>query len=114
MATLKQKTAFNKMVENVGNNEDLNMGVILRNSGYSEAMAKNPQKVTEAKGWTELLAQIEEQPLLKRLREMAIERTDKRASLQAIDMLLKLKGRYPNQKDDSGDIDLLMRLRKQE
>ncbi len=50
MATLKQKLVLKKMVEFGGN-----MGKAMLAVGYSPAMAKNPQKLTESKGWKELM-----------------------------------------------------------
>ena len=49
MATLKQKAAFDKVVENGGNVSRAMMDV-----KYSPATAKTPQKLTASKGWKEL------------------------------------------------------------
>jgi hypothetical protein len=92
MPTLKQKTAFSKMVEKVGKHENTSMGKIMLESGYTPAMAKNPQKLTNSTGFRMLLAQVEDKPLLERLVEMALG-TDKRTSLDAIKtILIDLKG----------------------
>ncbi len=50
--TDRHKKAFKKMVENGGNK-----GLALKDAGYSYAVIKTPQKVTESKGWNELLDQ---------------------------------------------------------
>lgn len=50
MATIKQKLTASKLVENGGN-----VGKAMLEAGYSEAMAKNPQKLTRSKGWQELI-----------------------------------------------------------
>ncbi|KKP92994.1 MAG: hypothetical protein UR96_C0002G0023 [candidate division WS6 bacterium GW2011_GWC1_36_11] len=55
MATTKQKIAVKKISENVGNTKPKSMGKILRESGYSESVSKSPRRVTESKGWKELL-----------------------------------------------------------
>lgn len=52
MATKKQKKAVAKMVENGGV-----ASKAMIESGYSEATAKTPQKLTESKGFKELLEQ---------------------------------------------------------
>ena len=52
MPTIKQKKAFDKAVENGGN-----VSKAMRESRYSKAMAKNPQKLTNSKGWNELMDQ---------------------------------------------------------
>lgn len=50
MATIKQKLVASKLVDNGGN-----VGKAMLVAGYSEAMAKNPQKLTRSKGWQELI-----------------------------------------------------------
>jgi hypothetical protein len=52
MATLKQKLAAQKVVENGGN-----IGKAMVGAGYSAATAKTPQKLTESKAWPALLEQ---------------------------------------------------------
>lgn len=49
MATLKQKKAFDNVVENGGN-----VSKAMIEANYSPATAKTPQKLTESKGWSEL------------------------------------------------------------
>lgn len=49
MATIKQRKAFKKVVENGGN-----VSKAMVATGYSKATAKTPQKLTESKGWFEL------------------------------------------------------------
>jgi len=48
--TIKQAVAMREMVENGGN-----MASAMRKAGYSEAMVKNPQKVTKSKGFKDVL-----------------------------------------------------------
>ena len=50
MPTIKQERAFDKVVENGGN-----VSSAMREVGYSEATANTPQKLTESKGWKELM-----------------------------------------------------------
>ena len=50
MPTIKQEKAFENIVENGGN---VSKG--MRDAGYSEKTAKTPQKLTESKGWEELI-----------------------------------------------------------
>ena len=47
--TLKQREAFVNTVENGGN-----MSQAMKDAGYSDAMAKNPQKLTRTKVWKQL------------------------------------------------------------
>lgn len=50
MPTIRQKKAFAKTLENGGV-----VSTAMLEADYSRAMAKNPQKLTESKGWKELM-----------------------------------------------------------
>ena len=52
MATIRQKQAIEKLVENGGNATQA-----MREVGYSEATVNNPQNLTKSKGFNETLAQ---------------------------------------------------------
>lgn len=66
MVTLRQKAAFDKVVENGGNISRAMMEV-----DYSPATAKTPQKLTESKGWKTLCEQagLTDDFLIKALKE---------------------------------------------
>jgi hypothetical protein len=69
---------------------------IMLKAGYSETSSTLPKaRLFETKGWQELLATINDEVILGKIREIALDSSDKRACLSAIDMLLKLKERYP-------------------
>lgn len=51
MPTIKQEKALGKMVENGGNASQA-----MREVGYSKKTAKTPQKLTESKGFNQLLS----------------------------------------------------------
>lgn len=53
MATIKQKKATLNLVENGGN-----VSKAMRDAGYSEQTAKTPQKLTESKGYEEILDEL--------------------------------------------------------
>lgn len=85
--------AFKEVVEKRGS-----ISNAMRSVGYTTATAKNPRNLTLSKGWQELLGSIvSDEILLDRTYEIVLQE-DKRASLQAIDMLLRLKDRYPTNK----------------
>jgi len=50
MATQKQQKAFKNLAENGGNKRKA-----FKDAGYSQVVADNPKKVTESKGWEELM-----------------------------------------------------------
>lgn len=66
MATIKQKLAATKIVENGGN-----IGQAMVAAGYSPATAKTPQKLTSSKGWSSLVKQfLPDNDLLKIHKEL--------------------------------------------
>lgn len=66
MATIKQKLVASKIVENGGN-----MGQAMVAAGYSPATAKTPKKLTQSKGWTELMKEfLPDNDLLKIHKEL--------------------------------------------
>lgn len=50
MATERQKKAFTKVLENGGN-----VSKAMKESGYSDAMAKNPQKLTQSQAFQKFM-----------------------------------------------------------
>ncbi len=88
-----QQEAFKIMLEKLAKHEPLFLGEIMRQAGYSEATAINPGlNLTSKIGWKELLATIDDSPLLMKLLEIALG-DDKRAAMDAIKtILIDLKG----------------------
>ena len=114
MATLKQKKAVQKVAENGGN---VSKGMIA--AGYSPATAKTPQKLTESKGWLELMERyLPDETLAEKHLELLnkrevvktfvdgeaeyefIDQPDTAAVSKALDMAYKLKGSYAPEKQD--------------
>ena len=95
MTTLLQEKAFNLRLQAIKENKPKPMSRVLREAGYSKKAALHPKRVIESKGWQELLSEIDDGGLLKELKAIAYDKADKRAKLTAIDMLMKLKDKYP-------------------
>lgn len=95
MPTVAQRLTFDNVMEQVANGERPNISKAARKAGYSKNTLRDPGNITRSKGWKELMASIDDTELLARVREIALAKEDKRASLSAIDMLMKLKDRYP-------------------
>ena len=92
MPSPRAKKAFNIMTARVAKGEPVTMGAVLREAGFSKETSLKPKLVTETKGWKELLATIDNEPLLERLKELALC-DDKRISHEACKtILLDLKG----------------------
>jgi len=94
--SIRQKTAFNKTLENIAIKKPVVMENVMIESGYSKATAINPYKnLISKKGWNELLAQIDDNKVLNNISKIANDLTDKRSALSANEVLLKLKDRFP-------------------
>src|SRR5687768_5215343 len=104
MPTEQQKRALEIKLKKIQENKPVIMGTIMREAGYSDKAAEHPARLEKSKGWQELLALIDERPLLLKLAEIAMD-SDKRASIAAIQELLKLKDRYPEKKLKLGRLD---------
>jgi uncharacterized protein YeaC (DUF1315 family) len=95
MPTLSQQQTFQEVMGQVSRGERPNISKAMRKVGYKKSTWQKTGNLTNSRGWQELLGQIEDKDLLDRVREIALAKEDKRASLQAVDMLWKLKDRYP-------------------
>lgn len=93
--TIMQKKAFNNVIDTLQRKEPVLLSKIMTDAGYSKATSQNPTKnLTGKLGWKMMLADIDDQPLVNRLKEIAMD-SDKRASISAIQEIFKLKDKYP-------------------
>ena len=63
-----------------------------------------PKMLTNSRGWKELLTQVDDKELLQQVYEIALSE-DKRSALAAIDMVWRLKDKYPAGKLKLGGYD---------
>jgi len=98
MPTPKQKKAFKNTIENIATKNPQPVGELLIDSGYSPSIAKKPSMVIESKGFKELLATIDDNKIVEQFYKYALDKSDKRVSMEAGKEILKLKNRYPDQK----------------
>ena len=105
-ATIKQRTAFKNIAENITSGNPETMGQILVKSGYKK-ISKQPIRIVNSKGFQELLAEIDDKEILNKFYEI-LRDEDKRSSLSAGIELLKLKDRYP--KDSNKFISLFTKI----
>lgn len=94
MPTISQKLTFDNVMKQVASGKRPNITQAAREAGYSPSTVSKINNITKSKGWKELMASIDDTELLEKVRSIALD-NDKRASLAAIDMLMKLKDRYP-------------------
>ena len=107
MATIKQKKAVDRIIENRGN-----ISKSMVEAGYTKATAKNPSNLTKSDGFQELMEEFLPDTLLtekhrelltvpKKIRhfkkgdlESEYEELDSQAITKGLDMAYKLKGKY--------------------
>lgn len=119
MATLRQKKAFDKALENGGN-----VSKAMSESDFSPAMAKNPQKLTRSKGWQELMDKYLPEEKLAKIHKQVLEKKEillvsdgKEGShleytgqphpdvVKGLDMAFKLRGSYAPEKSINLNLD---------
>jgi len=91
MATPKQEKAMKLKLEN----PTAPMRKIMRMAGYSEDSARYPKRLTESKGWKELLNKYFPDDRLLQVHNELLESKDQRVKREALDMAYKLKDKYP-------------------
>jgi len=106
MPTIKQKRAIQKMVENGGN-----ASKAMESVGYSKNTAKTPQKLTESKGWQELVEQhLSDKDLTREHRKVLLQDKDLGNKLKAVDMGYKLKDKYKEKEGNTINIPILVQF----
>lgn len=95
MPTTQQKKAFEVWSEALANEKPIPITRAMERAGYSVKTRGKPQQLTKSKGWQELLNEIPDSLITTELKKLIKDKTDKRAKLQAMDMALKLKDKYP-------------------
>lgn len=98
--TIKQRLAMNGLLEAKANGETISMKKIMKEAGFSDASAINPGlNLTSRPGWKQLMDEnFNDEAIVKEINSIAFGDNDKRAKLAAIDMMLKLKEKYPANK----------------
>lgn len=96
-ATIRERRLASLVVENSVRPKPLPLYQLAEMAGYSPASANNASAFLKRPVFSKLLELIDDVSLLDRVMDIALDE-DKRSSLQAIDMLLKLKDRYPASK----------------
>lgn len=96
--TYRQRLVASKMVENGGN-----IGKAMIAAGYSPATAKTPKKLTETKGWKELMSKnFSEVNVMNHHLFLINQFANLSVKARAIDLYYKLKGKYSTGKHQTG------------
>ena len=95
--TTKQKLAASKLMENDGN-----VSKSMVAAGYSKASAKNPQRLTESKGWQKLMEKYLPDKGLLQVHKGLLKNADWHARDAGLDKAYKIKGKYADSKIQIG------------
>lgn len=95
MSTINQKRAFGFVQEQIASGKKVNITKALLKAGYAPGTVQATGNVTRTKGWKYLMSRIDDEPYLKRVHDISMDKGDNKTALKAIDMMLKLKDRYP-------------------
>lgn len=97
-ASIRERRAASITLQSIANGTPMSGKEIMLAAGYSPATAKNPEaNLFSKKTFQELLGMIDDDILLARIVK-AVKSDDHRSALQGVDMLMKLKDRYPANK----------------
>jgi len=104
-ATIRQKRTFKKVLENGGIVSKAAKGI------YSDAMAKNPQKITNSKGFQELFNEVVTDRKLRNKHNSLLEDNKSEIQIKALDLAYKVKGNYAPEKKQSVNLNLNTELK---
>lgn len=100
MSTMKQRKVKDIYLEEMQKDKPDTMGNILRRVGYAENTAIKPTQVFQSQGFQEMLAEIDDNRIVKKWTKWALQDKDRRTSLEAGKEIMKLKNRYPKEQTE--------------
>lgn len=94
MATMRQKKAFQKVLENRGN-----LGRAMIEAGYTCSTSRNPKNLTNSKSWHELVNQYLPDSKLMDIHSKLLDKIDDTGQvhsdvIRGLDLAYKIKGKY--------------------
>ncbi len=96
MPTLKQKKAFKHAGENGGN-----ISKAMRSAGYTPVTAHHTEKLTQSKGWQELMDEYLPDSLLAKVHQEGLNlKPEHPTRHRYLDSAYKIKDKYPAEKHD--------------
>ncbi|MDH4127327.1 MAG: hypothetical protein OEV44_01140 [Spirochaetota bacterium] len=101
MATIKQRKAVKKILENHGN-----VSKAMRESGYSKNTAKNPKELTESKGYLEIFNELISDDTLSKKHRQLLEDDNAGIQIKALDLAYKVKGDYAPEKKQTVNLNM--------
>ena len=98
----KCREAFSILANAELNNKKICKSKALRKAGYSESVARKPERVLETKGfkklqvaWQESVDSVDYHKILKHMEEIALSDDDKRNAINATNVVMKLGNKFP-------------------
>ena len=105
MATIKQQKAVKNIIKG-----ETSVSKAMRDAGYSPNTAISPKKLTDSKGYKELMEQhlLSLEEAFREHNKNIKQDRDKGAKNKALDMLYKLRKVYPSEAGvmDDGDVQI--------
>lgn len=97
MAKTRVKRVFNSAVKNMAEGKQPNISTEMAKQGYSPSYSR-ALGVVRTETWKELLGLIDEESILRNLNDIACSKDDKRATIAASSLLMRLGDRFPANK----------------
>ena len=101
MPNLRQKKAIARVLEGAGS-----VSQAMREAGYPEGTAKNPQQLTRSKAWKDLMEEYLPDDVLATKHRVLLDHDEGNVQTKALDMAYKLKGSYAPDKSLNVNVDL--------
>ncbi len=96
--TIRQKTTFDELLKAIQSGQPFSWKAVMTKGGYSKNTAVCPEyNLVSKEGFQQLLSKIDDAAILAKVYTI-IFGEDSRSSLNAADMIFKLKDRFPAQK----------------
>lgn len=99
---IRQKKLIKKILENSG--KPISISQSMKEVGYGEGYAKNPQYLTNTKSWQQLMDEFLPDSLIAEKHNALLNKTDDKGDIDAnavksgIDLAYKVKGRFAPEK----------------
>ena len=90
-----QKKAFNIRTKKLKEKKPVIMAEVMLEAGYSPKTARVPKLLTKTKGWQELLAKYDDEPIMDAIYRDALDTRDKRNATENRKLFLRIKDRFP-------------------
>ena len=95
LPTELQKKTYELRAKRIKNKKPIKMGEIILEAGGSKHTARKPYQITQSKGWQQILAQYDDEPIMQAIYKDALDGKDKRNATKNRELYLRVKDRFP-------------------